>query len=165
VRPNGLQLPSHSENAKVHSVNGSLRSTTVLVAIESAQLREALAAMLGALDGYRVVAEADSDEAAIEAARSKRPDLALIDSELSGCGGWWAIRQIRAEHLAGVVVALGRRADCVQSKLTSADAYVQIGTSPGDLLEALASALGPLAAVSSAVQTEADLLANSHAVL
>src|SRR5438045_3752985 len=84
---------------------------SVLVAVESAQVREALVAMLGALDRFRLVAEADNDEAAIDAARRLSPDLALIEPELSGCGGWWAIRQIQTERLAGVVVALGRRAD------------------------------------------------------
>src|SRR5690348_16596628 len=74
--------------------------TTVLVAVESPQVREALVAMLGALDGFRIVAEADTDEAALEAARRQRPHLALIEAELSGCGGWWTIQQIQSEQLA-----------------------------------------------------------------
>jgi len=40
---------------------------------------------------------------ALQAARDKRPHLALIEPELSGCGGWWLIKQIQAEHLAAVV--------------------------------------------------------------
>jgi len=39
----------------------------VLVAVESAQVREALVAMLGALDRFRVVAEVDNADAAVEA--------------------------------------------------------------------------------------------------
>src|SRR5215207_10853108 len=95
----------------------TLQATTVLVAVESPQVREGLVAMLGALDGFRVVAEVDNDEAAIEAARIQHPHLALIDLELSGCGGWWAIKQIDAEHLADVIVALGRRGDGLSSQV------------------------------------------------
>ena len=69
-------------------------TTTVLVAVESNQVREGLVAMLGAVDGFKVVAEAATDEAAVEAARTHRPFLALVELELSGCGGFWAIRQI-----------------------------------------------------------------------
>jgi DNA-binding NarL/FixJ family response regulator len=131
----------------VNSANGAAHSatTTVLVAVESAQVREALVAMLGALDRFRVVGEADTDTAAIEAARQLRPHLALVEPELSGCGGWWAIRQIQAEHLAGVVVGIGRRADCLG--LDNLDVgggvhhYIQIGTSPGELLSALEAAM------------------------
>ena len=82
-------------NGALHSTSpspaGEKRETTVLVAVESAQVREALVAMLGALDSFRVVAEAPNDEAAVEAARTHRPHLALVDTELSAGGGWWAI--------------------------------------------------------------------------
>jgi DNA-binding NarL/FixJ family response regulator len=130
----------------VNSANGATHiTTTVLVAVESAQVREALVAMLGALDRFRVVAEADTDADAIEAARQLRPQLALIEPELSDCGGWWAIRQIQTEHLAGVVVGIGRRADCVglgNGEVGSAPHYIQIGTSPRELLSALEAAMG-----------------------
>jgi DNA-binding NarL/FixJ family response regulator len=116
--------------------------TTVLVAVQSAQVREALVAMLGALERFTLVAEAEDDTSAVEAARNLCPDLALIEPELSDCGGWWAIKQIQAEHLAGVVVALGRRPDCGGlAQLVGAQTYVQMGTSPRDLLEALEAAM------------------------
>jgi len=70
----------------------------VLVAVESAQVREALVAIARRARPIPPVAEADNDEAAIDAARKLRPDLVLIEPELSGCGGWWAIKQIQAEH-------------------------------------------------------------------
>ena len=144
--------------------DGGDRVTTVLVAVESAQVREALVAMLGALDGFRVVAEADTDEAAIEAARAQRPQLALVEPELSGCGGWWVIQQIRAEHLASVVVALGRRADGALAQIVGAQSYVQMGTSPRDLLCALEAAIALRVSAGSA-QTEHDLLPDAHSML
>jgi DNA-binding NarL/FixJ family response regulator len=134
--------------------------------VESPRVREALVAMLGALDGFRIVAEAGSDHSAVEAARHYRPRLVLIEPEISDCGGWWAIQQIQAEQLAGVVVALGRRANDVLAQLAGAHSYVQMGISPRDLLTALHTAVAvgrpPLSSLSEA---EGDLLSNPHAML
>jgi DNA-binding NarL/FixJ family response regulator len=97
--------------------------------------------MLGALDGFQVVGEAATDEQAIELARKLRPQLALIDQELSGYGGWWAIHALQNEQLADVIVALGRRGDGLLARLAGAQAYVQIGTAPRELLSALQAAM------------------------
>ena len=77
----------------------------------------------------------------MEAARAHRPFLALVELELSGCGGFWAIRQIESEQLASVVVALGRRADVAVAQLVGAKSYIQMGTSPRDLLDTVETAL------------------------
>lgn len=140
--------------------------TTVLVAVESAQVREALAAMLEALDGFRIVAEVETDEAALEAARTHRPSLALIEPELSDCGGWWAIQQIESEQLAGVVVAVGRRANDVLAHLAGAQSYVQMGVAPRDLLSTLQAAMAyRRPPVSGTSQAEGDLLPDADSVL
>jgi DNA-binding NarL/FixJ family response regulator len=177
VRSNGLSFTFRAQNSGVKAGSEpppaasefSAREgpeTTILVAVESAQVREALVAMLGALDGFRVVAEACNDEAALEAARRQRPRLALIEPELSGCGGWWAIQQIRAERLAGVVVALGRRANDGLARLAGAQSYVQMGVSPRDLLSALEAAIAfRTSPISGVAETEKDLLADANAVL
>jgi DNA-binding NarL/FixJ family response regulator len=140
--------------------------TTVLVAVGSAKVREALVAMLGAIDGFRVVCEADTADGAIEGARRQRPRLALIEPELSDCGGWWVIQQIRVEKLACVVVALGRRADGTLAQMVGAQSYVQIGISPRDLLSTLEAAMAyrtpPL---SGSAEAEDHLLPDANSVL
>jgi DNA-binding NarL/FixJ family response regulator len=115
--------------------------TTVLVAVESAHMREALVAILGALDGFHVVAEAASGDQALELARHVRPRLALVEQELSGHCGPWTIQCMRREGLVQVIVALGRGADGPQARLAGACAYVQMGTPPRDLLKALREAI------------------------
>jgi DNA-binding NarL/FixJ family response regulator len=147
---------------RLTSPNGAAHAheTTVLVAVGSAQVREALVAVLGTLDGFRVVAEADTDEAAVDAARSACPCLALVEAELSGCGGWWAMQRIRDERLAKVVVGLGRRADDAHARVAGVHGYVQMGASPRDLLSAVEAAMASLAA-----QAEHDLLPDAHAIL
>src|SRR5262249_11709651 len=141
------------------------QATTVLVAVESAQMREGLVAMLGALDGFHIVAEADTDEAAIEAARTHHPELALIELELCGCGGWWAIRQIESERLSGVVGALGRRGEGTYAQLIGAQSYVQVGTSPRDLLNALQAAIAYRTRAASDAEAEGDLLSDADSVI
>jgi two-component system invasion response regulator UvrY len=115
--------------------------TTVLVAVQSAEVREGLVAMLGAVEGFHVVGEAATGEQAVELARTCRPHLALIDQELPGMGGWWTIRVLHGERLTRVIVALGRRADGVLAKVAGAQAYVQMGTAPRELLSTLHAAL------------------------
>jgi DNA-binding NarL/FixJ family response regulator len=141
--------------------------TTVLVAVESDQVREALVAMLGAREGFRVVGETNEVDTALEVARRLRPRLVLIDPELSDCGGCWLIQQIRAERLACVVVALGRHANGTLAQRIGAQSYVQMGTSPRDLLSALEAATAFRAAPSEsrAAQAEEHLLADAHPVL
>ncbi len=97
--------------------------------------------MLDALDGYRVVAETSTDTQALELARYWRPHLALIDQELSGYGGWWTINALQREGLADVIVALGRRGEGQSAQLAGAQAYVQVGCAPRELLSALREAL------------------------
>jgi DNA-binding NarL/FixJ family response regulator len=160
VRPNGL-----SRVSRVHYSIVKI-PTTVLVAVGPPQVREALVAMLGALEGFRVVAEVDTDEAAVEAARSQRPRLALIEAELSDCGGWWAIQQIKQQGLAGVVVALGRRAEAGLAQLVGAQSYVQMGVAPRDLLTTLQAAMAVrVPTVSGAAEAEHHLLTDTHPVL
>jgi DNA-binding NarL/FixJ family response regulator len=177
VRRNGLSFRTVTENAiVVISRNGALHrsaglpgreqfETTVLVAMQSAHVREALVAMLGATEGFRIVAETDNHESAVEAARKQRPDLALVEPELSNCRGWWAIQQIQAEQSAGVIVALGQRANAQFARLVGAQTYVQIGTAPRDLLRALEAAVAVRTKPASSAQTEQHLLADAYPVL
>jgi DNA-binding NarL/FixJ family response regulator len=97
--------------------------------------------MLGAREGFQVVGEAATCEEALELARTHHPYLALIDQELSGLGGCWTIRAVQSEQLAQVIVALGRRADGVLAEVAGAQAYVQMGTAPRELLSTLEAAI------------------------
>jgi DNA-binding NarL/FixJ family response regulator len=167
VPPNGLRLSAEPQNAKVSELPArEAPETTVLVAVASATVREALVAMLGAIDGFRIVCEADSADAALECARRQRPRLALIEPELSNCGGWWVIQQIRIEQLACVVVALGRRGDGTLAQMVGAQSYVQMGIAPRDLLSTLEAAMAyRTPTLSGAAETEDHLLPHADAML
>src|SRR5205085_12073375 len=136
--------------------------TTVLVAVQSPSVREGLVAMLGALDGFKVVAEAATDDQALELARRERPRLALVDQELSGCAGCWLIGELQRERVVEVIVAIGLRANGLPSQQAGARAYIQIGESPRDLLAALETAMSVNGSVAEAKN---GLLTNGHAVV
>ena len=166
VPPNGLPRSLAPQNARVSELSGrEAPETTVLVAIGSSKVREALVAMLGAIDGFQVVCEVDSADAALEAARRQRPRLALIEPELSDCGGWWVIQQIRAEQLACVVVALGKRADGTLAEMVGAQSYVQMGASPRDLLSTLEAAMAFRTPPLSTADADDHLTATSDGLL
>jgi DNA-binding NarL/FixJ family response regulator len=162
VPPNGLRLtigPHYSGVQRGHE-------HTVVVAVESDKVREALVAMLAANGGFSVVADTSSADAALEAARRQHPRLVLIDPELSDCDGWWVIQQIRSEQLACAVVALGRHANGTLAQLAGAESYVQVGISPRDLLTAIETAMAfRLPANSGPAKAEQHLLPDAHAVL
>lgn len=143
------------------------REITVLIAVSHGWVREALGAMFNAREGFRVVAELDSDEAAVAAARRLRPDLALIEPGLSDYAGLWALQQIRAEGLAGVVVALGRRSDKTLATALGVDLHVEMGTSPRDLRAALDGVLNARLGADrpSVLQAERHLLADANSVV
>jgi DNA-binding NarL/FixJ family response regulator len=61
-------------------------------------VRDGLRARLEAVPGLLVVAEADSAEAALNAAAASRPDLVLMDIGMRGTNGIAATRALRAAH-------------------------------------------------------------------
>lgn len=120
------------------------RETTVLIAVRSNCVREALVAMIGATEGFRVVGEAQTDEALIDLARRHQPTLALVDEDLPSSGGMWAIELLAQEGLAQTIVALGSRGDEATRRRVErvgAHAYVQAGIPPRDIVGALDAAL------------------------
>ncbi len=70
----------------------------VLIADDHGVLRAGLRALLNSEDGFEVVGEAgDSDEALAQVVQLK-PDVALLDVSMPGCGGIEVTRAIRRVH-------------------------------------------------------------------
>ena len=68
----------------------------VLIVDDQAAFRRAAARVLARLPNFQVVAEVDTGEASVEAARRLRPDLVLMDIHLPGIDGTEATRRILA---------------------------------------------------------------------
>jgi DNA-binding NarL/FixJ family response regulator len=80
--------------------------TSVLLADDQALVRGGFKLILDAQDDLEVVGEADDGRTAIEAARSLRPDVVLMDVRMPELDGIAATRVIVSEQLAKHVLVL-----------------------------------------------------------
>jgi DNA-binding NarL/FixJ family response regulator len=78
----------------------------VLIVDDQAPFREAARTVVELTEGFEVVGEAGTGEAAVEAARELRPDLVLMDVNLPGIDGPEATRRILGESNGSVVVLM-----------------------------------------------------------
>jgi DNA-binding NarL/FixJ family response regulator len=78
----------------------------VLVVDDQEPFRRAMAAVVGATDGFVVVGSATTGEESLRAVDELRPDLVLMDVNLPGIDGVEATRELRSRPDAPVVVLL-----------------------------------------------------------
>jgi two-component system, NarL family, nitrate/nitrite response regulator NarL len=79
---------------------------TVVVVDDSRVFREAICFTLGRRSDIRVLGAASDADTALYLLRKHRPQLAIVDIRMPGCGGIELTRTIRAEHPDVRVVAL-----------------------------------------------------------
>jgi DNA-binding NarL/FixJ family response regulator len=78
----------------------------VLIVDDQEPFRQAARAVVELTDGFEVVGEAETGEAAVERARELQPDLVLMDVNLPGVDGLEATRQILDGSDGRVVVLM-----------------------------------------------------------
>ncbi|MQY20082.1 response regulator transcription factor [Nocardia macrotermitis] len=83
----------------------------VLVADDQQVMREGLVALLGLVDGVRVVGSAGDGEAAVRAVGELSPDVVLMDLRMPVLDGVAATARITAEHPGTAVIVLTTYAD------------------------------------------------------
>ncbi len=114
----------------------------VLIADDEPRVRSALRLLLRQHPGIAVTGEADNVERALELAIRQRPDLVLLDWELSGRNGTSALQRLRAVRQGMVVIALSGRPEARRAALDAgADAFVSKGDPPEQLLLTLQATL------------------------
>jgi two-component system invasion response regulator UvrY len=78
----------------------------VMIVDDHDLVRTGLKRILSDINGIGVIAEACNGEQAIEVARSKKPDVVLMDISMPGIGGLEATRRITASFPAIRIIAL-----------------------------------------------------------
>lgn len=81
-------------------------SVSVLIVDDQEPFRLAARTVVELTDGFEVVGEAETGEAAVEAARELEPDLVLMDVNLPGIDGLEATRRILRESDGRVIVLM-----------------------------------------------------------
>jgi two-component system, NarL family, invasion response regulator UvrY len=71
---------------------------TVLVVDDQESFRSALRELIGATEGFRMVGEATSGEAALEAVDRLSPRMVVMDERMPGMGGIEATQRLAARH-------------------------------------------------------------------
>jgi DNA-binding NarL/FixJ family response regulator len=76
----------------------------VLLVDDQAPFRDALRDLVAATEGFVLLGEADSGEAAVDAVARLAPRLVIMDKRMPGIGGVEATRQIKSRHPEIVVI-------------------------------------------------------------
>jgi DNA-binding NarL/FixJ family response regulator len=76
----------------------------VLLVDDQAPFRDALRDLVAATEGFVLLGEADSGEAAVDAVARLAPRLVIMDKRMPGVGGVEATRQIKSRHPEIVVI-------------------------------------------------------------
>jgi DNA-binding NarL/FixJ family response regulator len=127
--------------------------TTILLADDHLLVRQGLSALLGAQDGWEVVAEAGDGAEAVRFAEAFKPQVAVLDVEMPRMGGIEAARAIRRVSPNTLVVALSMYSDLhylERMREAGASGYVLKNEAFEDLIDAIHAVLRGVPFVSSA---------------
>ncbi len=83
----------------------------IVIADDHPVYRRGLSMIIAAAPGLIIIAEAEDGEAALEYIRREEPDVAVLDVDMPGQGGFDVVRALRQLHLATEVVFLTMHKD------------------------------------------------------
>ena len=115
-------------------------SIRVLIADDQHLIRGALSALLGREEDLEVVVEVGRGDRLLEAVRSHRPDVALVDIEMPGLSGIEAVQLLRRESSACrciMVTTFGRPGYLQRALAAGAEGFMVKDTPPTHLADAI----------------------------
>ena len=112
----------------------------ILLADDHVTVRQGLKMLIESQDDMTVVSEASDGTAAVEQARTLRPDVVVMDISMPGMNGLVATRTLKQIQPDSVIVILTRHGDdaYLQELLRAgADGYVLKQSAASELLQAI----------------------------
>ncbi len=122
-----------------------MNEISVLIADDDPTVRDTLKYVIGREPWLRLTGEAADAEEAVQIARDRHPDVALVDVKMPGGGGVRAARDIKACSPDTKIVALSAyddEATLCAMVVEGIEGYLVKGSSIADILEALKGAVG-----------------------
>lgn len=122
-----------------------MTTISVILADDHALVRRGLAALLHTDNAYRVVAEANNGEEALQRAAEVKADLMIIDLSMPRLNGLEAIRRLKRQQPALKILVLSMYDDAefvAQALKDGVDGYILKQSMDDELFEALEVILG-----------------------
>lgn len=121
------RLPADAEDRGAGAEPGNNDSVTVLVVDDQAVFRGVLRELVAATEGFALVGEAASGEAALEAASELSPRMVVMDKRMPGMGGFEASRVLTDRHpeLVVLLISVEEAPDPSVLRSSGAAAYVR----------------------------------------
>jgi len=112
----------------------------ILIAEDHQVVRQGFIALMGMVDGFKVVAEAANGAHAVELYRQHTPDVTLMDLRMPGMGGVETIMAIRKEFPEARIIVLTTfdgDEDIFRAIQAGAKSYMLKGMSVEELIDAI----------------------------
>jgi DNA-binding NarL/FixJ family response regulator len=112
----------------------------ILIADDHAIVRQGLRQVIVDAPGMRVTGEASNGQEALDLARTREFDVAIIDISMPGRGGLEVLKDLKAERPALKLMVLSMHAEeqyAIRCLRDGASAYLTKGSAPEELVQAI----------------------------
>lgn len=117
-----------------------MKKTSILIVDDHALIRETWTFLLGTNEKFEVIAECGNGEEAIEIAKEKKPDVILLDINMSPLNGFEVLSQIRRYVPGSKVIAVSMHSHLAYAKKMlrgGAKGYITKNSSPQEMMDAV----------------------------
>ena len=117
-----------------------MEKISILIVDDHALVRETWAFLLNTNQEFEIIGECGDGQEAIEVARNKRPDVILLDINMSPLNGFEVLTQLRKCAPASRVIAVSMHSQLAFAKKmlrSGAKGYITKNSSPREMMEAV----------------------------
>ena len=113
---------------------------TVLIVDDHTLIRETWSFLLGRNENFEVIAEVGDGQKAIDIARDKRPNIVLLDINMTPLNGFYVLKMIRKQSPGSIVIAVSMHSQPAYAKKMlrmGAKGYITKNSPRQEMLDAI----------------------------